>query len=98
MLERNIRVNVRHRPMFTMCLNEKASLALPDILLLLTDCMQQLYAAIATFLKCLCYSHYIVGPYVILCQMFVKSEFPLDSALVCDSDKKKFGWHFFRKL
>ena len=29
------------------------------------------------------------------CQMFVKSEFPLDSALVCDSDKEKFGWHFF---
>ena len=39
-----------------------------------------------------------VGPYVISCQMFVKSEFPLDSALVCDSDPKKFGWHFFRKL
>ena len=39
-----------------------------------------------------------VGPYVILCQMFVKSEFPLDSALVCDSDQKKLGWHFFRKL
>ena len=27
-----------------------------------------------------------VGPCVIPCQMFVKSEFPLDSALVCDSD------------
>ena len=27
-----------------------------------------------------------VGPYVISCQMFVKSEFPLDSALVSDSD------------
>ena len=39
-----------------------------------------------------------VGPYVISCQMFVKSEFPLDSALVCDSDQKKLGWHFFRKL
>ena len=38
-----------------------------------------------------------VGPYVVSCQMFVKSEFPLDSALVCDSDQKKFGWHFFRK-
>ena len=36
-----------------------------------------------------------VGPYVISCQMFVKSEFPLDSALVCDSDQKKLGWHFF---
>ena len=36
-----------------------------------------------------------VGPCVISCQMFVKSEFPLDSALVCDSDQKKFGWHFF---
>ena len=39
-----------------------------------------------------------VGPCVISCQMFVKSEFPLDSALVCDSDKKKPGWHFFRNL
>ena len=39
-----------------------------------------------------------IGPCVILCQMFVKSEFPLDSALVCNSDKKKFGWHFFRNL
>ena len=39
-----------------------------------------------------------VGPYVISCQMFVKSEFPLDSALVCDSDQKKLGWHFFRKF
>ena len=39
-----------------------------------------------------------VGPYVLSCQMFVKSEFPLDSALVCDSDQKKLGWHFFRKL
>ena len=39
-----------------------------------------------------------VGPYVISCQIFVKSEFPLDSALVCDSDKTKFGWHFFCKL
>ena len=56
MLEQNIRVNVRHRPMFTMCLNEKASLALPNILLLLTDCVQQLYAAIATFLKCLLFA------------------------------------------
>ena len=27
-----------------------------------------------------------VGPCVISFQMFVKSEFPLDSALVCDSD------------
>ena len=27
--------------------------------------------------------------------MFVKSEFPLDSALECDSDQKQFGWHFF---
>ena len=27
--------------------------------------------------------------------MFVKSEFPLDSALACDSDPNKFGWHFF---
>ena len=44
-----------------------------------------------------CYG-YSVGPYVISCQLFVKSEFPLDSALVCDSDKKKLGWHFFRKL
>ena len=39
--------------------------------------------------------HASVGPYVIPCQMFVKSEFPLDSALVCDSDQKEFGWHFF---
>ena len=39
-----------------------------------------------------------VGPCVISCQMFVKSEFPLDSALVCDSDQQKFGWHFFRNL
>ena len=39
-----------------------------------------------------------VGPYVISCQMFVKSEFPLDYALLCDSDQKKLGWHFFRKL
>ena len=29
---------------------------------------------------------YSVGPCVISCQMFVKSEFPLDSALVCNSD------------
>ena len=29
---------------------------------------------------------YSVGPCVISCQMFVKSEFPLDSALVSDSD------------
>ena len=41
---------------------------------------------------------YSVGPCVISCQMFVKSEFPLDSALVCDSDKKKIGWNFFRNL
>ena len=41
---------------------------------------------------------YSVGPYVIPCQMFVKSEFPHDSALVTDSDQKKLGWHFFRKL
>ena len=27
--------------------------------------------------------------------MFVKSEFPLDSALVCDSDKKKLGGIIF---
>ena len=39
-----------------------------------------------------------VGPCVISCQMFVKSEFPLDSALVCDSDQQQFGWHFFRNL
>ena len=39
-----------------------------------------------------------VGPCVISCQMFVKSEFPLDSALVCDSDQQKCGWHFFRNL
>ena len=26
--------------------------------------------------------------------MFVKSEFPLDSELVCDNDKK-IGWYFF---
>ena len=32
------------------------------------------------------------------CQMFVKSEFPLDSALVCDRDQKKLGWNFFRNL
>ena len=43
-------------------------------------------------------TRYSVGPYVISCQMFVKSEFPLDSALVCDSDQKKLRWHFFRKL
>ena len=36
-----------------------------------------------------------VGPCVIPCQMFVKSEFPLDSALVSDSDFFKCGWHFF---
>ena len=41
---------------------------------------------------------YSVGPCVISCQMFVKSEFPLDSALVCDSDQKKLGWHFCRNL
>ena len=29
------------------------------------------------------------------CQMFVKSEFPLDSALACDSDQKKCGWNLF---
>ena len=39
-----------------------------------------------------------VGPCVISCQMFVKSEFPLDSALACDSDQQKCGWHFFRNL
>ena len=32
---------------------------------------------------------------IVSCQMFVKSEFPLDSALVCNSDQKKLGWHFF---
>ena len=37
-----------------------------------------------------------IGPCVISCQMFVKREFPLDSALLCDSDKKKIVWHFFR--
>ena len=39
-----------------------------------------------------------VGSYVVKqvsYQMFVKSEFPLDSALVCNSDQKQFGWHFF---
>ena len=36
-----------------------------------------------------------VGPYEISCQMFVKSEFPLDSALVCDSDQKSLGGIFF---
>ena len=39
--------------------------------------------------------HDSIGPYVISCQMFVKSKFPLDSALLCDSDQKKLGWHFF---
>ena len=29
---------------------------------------------------------YSVGPCVISCKIFVKSEFPLDSALICDSD------------
>ena len=29
------------------------------------------------------------------CQMSVKSEFPLDSALACDSDQKKLGGIFF---
>ena len=27
--------------------------------------------------------------------MFVKSEFPLDFELACNTDPKKFGWHFF---
>ena len=32
------------------------------------------------------YENASVGHCVISCQMFFKSEFPLDSALVCDSD------------
>ena len=49
-------------------------------------------------LKKNCLSADSVGPYVISCQMFVKSEFPLNSALVGESDQKKLGWHFFRNL
>ena len=30
--------------------------------------------------------------------MFVKSEFPLDSALECDSDKNNLGGIFFRNF
>ena len=32
------------------------------------------------------------------CQMFVKSEFPLDSALACDSDKKMWVAFFSQLL
>ena len=42
--------------------------------------------------------HDSVGPCVISYQMFVKSEFPLDSALVCDSDLKKMWVAFFSQL